>query len=312
LTGAIDIDPGWFVDRFPAAWDLWGRILKLEPAEIERLKQLARDLSRVQTGDGALWLGGDKERLRLLGVGVLKDVPRYRALQEEMVGVILPAVLRHLGATAPAATPAAPATGKLAVRLQALNPVLAKLGLAITARDDVVPGLELDALDLRVDTTVAQPSPLVARVLGLLGDRIGLALATRQDGRYLMALGPDAVGDLGRLARGEGADGGAGLDALLRRFAPGLAPALLYRADLGRILDLVAVLVPKVRLIPRLPQDLPPMVIAGGARGERTLDLVVALPTDLFKAFDRKPTGLPPPVPPPPKQPLVPLPPSAG
>ncbi len=288
---------GWFVvaaNVDPKAFEAWSRLgldfyaslLQLTEDEKKRLDTLfARSLD-VQTGESAFFIGRDGDfPFRVVSIGAATDGEKARATLDEMVAFLLAKVgtlAQKFAAEVPEAVQKLDFSTPRAL-FDGLKPLLAQQGLTLTLRNEAAAGVRVDGVEIAVDYAKV-PEALRSdddfeKVQKMVGEKISAAVGSDKN-RVYAAFGRDAVGDIGRIARGEGAAGTQNpLDTLVSK--AGFQVAGVGYLSILEVLRFVS------KLDPSLEEQMPGLQTAKddvgvtfliGGHGDRTVDASLTVP----------------------------------
>ncbi len=288
---------GWFVvaaNVDPRAFEAWSRLgldfyaslLQLNDDEKKRLDALFAQSLDVQTGESAFAIGRDGDfPFRVMSITGATDGEKARAVLDEIVALLLAKVgtlVQKFAAEAPEAVQKLDFSTPKAL-LEGLKPLLAQQGLTLTLRNEAAGGARVDGVEIAVDYTKV-PEALRAgdefeQVQKMVGEKVSAAVGSDKN-RLYAAFGRDAIGDIGRIARGEGAAGAQNpLDALVS--AAGFRVAGVGYVSVLEVLKFVS------KLDPSLDEQMPGVQTAKddvgvtfliGGHGDRIVDASLTVP----------------------------------
>lgn len=288
---------GWFVVAANVdlksfeAWsrlglDLLASLFQLNDDEKKRLDTLFAQSLEVQTGEFAFSIGRDGDfPFRVVSIAAVTDGEKARAAMDEIVAFLLAKVgtlVQKYAAEAPEAVQKLDFSTPKAL-LEGIKPLLAQQGLTLTLRNEAAGGARVDGVEIAVDYTKV-PEALRSdddfeRVQQMVGEKVSAAVGSDKN-RLYVAFGRDAIGDIGRIARGEGAAGAQNpLDALVSK--AGFQVAGVGYVSILEVLKFVS------KLDPSLDEEMPGVRTAKedvgvtfliGGHGDRIVDASLTVP----------------------------------
>lgn len=283
---AANVDPKAFEGWSRLGLDFYASLLQLTEEEKKRLDALFAQSLEVQTGESAFYIGHDGDfPFRVVSLGGVTDGEKARALMDEIVGFLLAkagTLIQKYAAEAPEAVQKLDFRTPKAL-FEGLKPLLAQAGLNLTQRSETISGARVDGVEIAVDYA-KMPEALRAdqnfdQIQKIVGNTVSVAIGSDKN-RLYAAFGRDAMGDIGRIARGEVASGGQNpLDALV-------AKAGFQVAGVG-YLSILEVLKFVSKLDPSVAEGMPGLATAKedvgltfllGGHGERIVDASITVP----------------------------------
>ena len=286
FAGAVTVDPKLFEDWANMGVDFWAGMLKLEPAEQEKLRELMSQLLALETGDSAFWLGYDGEfPFRFLSLTGITDPAKAKKALYETYGILLAkagTLIESMAGPEAEGLPKMDWSSPTAL-LASLKPELDKSGVtaAITAKK--VGDVDVDALEIGVDYSKL-PIPAGDEDMKVITDAFGNKVSGALGfGKSLMygTFGKDAVADIGMIAKGQG--GGGVLKELIEKADTRVAGAMWF--GLRDILKFLARIDADIAEgMPDLESFADPLgiTIVIGGRGDRIVDASLGLPITQF------------------------------
>lgn len=283
---AANVDPKAFEGWSRLGLDFYASLLQLNEDEKSRLDSLYAQSIGVQTGESAFFIGRDGDfPFRVVSIGGVTDGEKARALMDEMTAFLLAKVgtlIQKYAAEAPEAVQRLDFSTPKAL-VEGLKPLLAQNGLALTVRSETIGDMRLDGVEVAVDYSkvpkALRPEEGFERVREIVGEKVSAAVGSDKN-RLFAAFGRDAVADIGRLARGEGAVGSQNpLDTSVSRAGFRVAGAgyLSILEALRLVSKLDPSLVEKMPGVQTAQEDVGLTFLIGG-HGDRVLDASLTVP----------------------------------
>lgn len=188
-------------------------LLELGPEQMKLLDPMIREAAKLTTGDSAVSLYSDKNfPVAMHTVTKVADLAAFRTVNKKLLALLVPQIWSRVVAELKAnGTELPPAQVTSVAEMVALaKPFAAPMGMVPTLISKETDGVQVDALELKIDWAVlsremglaAEDVKTVEMLKTVAGDAIVFAVASGSD-RYVQAFGPQAVATATALAQGK-------------------------------------------------------------------------------------------------------------